>query len=52
MVALAKFFDWRDVLVIAKLETFVKWHRTAFKMFWRWTLRKRGRSALPKNLRE
>ena len=52
MVALAKFFDWRDALVIVKPETFVKWHRTAFKMFWRWRSRKRGRPALPKNIRE
>jgi hypothetical protein len=33
-------------------ETFVGWHRTAFKMFWRWKSRKRGRPALPKNIRE
>jgi transposase InsO family protein len=52
MVALAKFFDWRNALVIVKPETFVRWHRTAFKTFWRWRSRKRGRPALPKNLRE
>src|SRR6201987_5443555 len=52
MVTLAKFFDWRGALVIVKPETFVRWHRTAFKMFWRWKSRKRGRPALPKNLRE
>jgi len=52
MVALAKFFDWRGALVIVKPETFLKWHRTAFKMFWRWKSRKRGRPALPKNIRE
>jgi putative transposase len=52
MVALAKFFDWRDALVIVKPETFVKWHRTAFKMFWRWRSHKRGRPALPKNICE
>jgi hypothetical protein len=46
MVALANFFDWRDALVIVKPETFVGWHRTAFKMFWRWKSRKRGRPAL------
>jgi hypothetical protein len=33
-------------------ETFLEWHRTAFKTFWRWKSRKRGRPALPKNLRE
>ncbi len=52
MLALAKFFDWREALVIVKPETFLKWHRTAFRMFWRWKSRKRGRPALPINLRE
>ena len=52
MIALARFFDWRDALVIVKPETFIKWHRTAFRMFWRWKSRKRGRPALPRNLRE
>ena len=51
MVALAKFFNWRDALAIVKPETFIGWHRTAFNMFWRWRSRKRGRPALPKNLR-
>jgi NAD(P)-dependent dehydrogenase (short-subunit alcohol dehydrogenase family) len=32
MVALANFFDWRNALVIVKPETFLKWHRTAFKI--------------------
>jgi len=52
MVALAKFFDWRDALAIVKPETFVGWHRTAFKMFWRWKSCKPGRPSLPKNLQE
>jgi len=52
MVALGKFFDWRGALMIVKPETFLRWHRTAFKMFWRWRSRKRGRPALPKNIRE
>ncbi len=52
MVALAKFFNWSDALVIVKPETFLGWHRRAFKMLWRWKSRKRGRPALPKNIRE
>jgi putative transposase len=52
MVTLARFFNWRDALVIVKPETLVRWHRTAFRMFWRWKSRKPGRPALPKNLRE
>jgi len=51
-VALSKFFDWGDALSIVKRETFVGWHRRAFKMFWRWKSRKPGRPALPKDLRE
>ena len=52
MVWLCGFFDWREALVIVKPETFLKWHRTAFRAFWRWRSRKRGRPPLPKNLRE
>ena len=37
---------------VGRTDTFIKWHRTAFRMFWRWKSRKEGRPALPKNLRE
>jgi len=52
MVALARFFDWRSALVIVKPETFLKWHRNAFRLFWRWKSRRRGRPSLPPDLRE
>jgi hypothetical protein len=52
MVTLARFFDWHAALVIVKPETFIKWHRTAFRMFWRWKSRKPGWPPLPKNIRE
>ena len=52
MVALSRFFDWREALTLVKPETFLKWHRTGFKLFWRWKSRNSGRSPLPKNLRE
>jgi putative transposase len=52
MVTLAWFFDWREALTVVKPETFLKWHRTAFKLFWRWKSRNPGRPPLPKNLRE
>jgi putative transposase len=51
LLALARFFEWRDALVIVKPETFIKWHRTAFRMFWRWKSRRQGRPPLPKNLK-
>jgi putative transposase len=52
LITLGRWFDWRDALVIVKPETFLKWHRSGFRMFWRWKSRRRGRPPLPKNLRE
>jgi transposase InsO family protein len=52
MVALARFFDWRGALVIVKPATFLKWHRNAFRQFWKWKPRRLGRPSLPSNLRE
>ena len=33
---------WSDVLVIVKPETVVGWHRTGFRLYWRWRTRSRG----------
>jgi len=33
---------WADVLVIVKPETVVGWHRTGFRLYWRWRSRPRG----------
>jgi len=33
---------WSDVLVIVKPETVVGWHRTGFRLYWRWRSRPRG----------
>jgi putative transposase len=52
MIALGRFFDWREALTVVKPETFLKWHRTAFRLLWRWKSRNPGRPALPKSLRE
>jgi len=52
MVLLSRFFEWRKALVIVKPETFLKWQRTAFRAFWKWKSRTRGRPRLPRNLRE
>jgi transposase InsO family protein len=51
LLALSRFFDWRDALVIVRPATFIRWHRTAFQLFWRWKSRKRGRPSLPSNMR-
>jgi putative transposase len=52
LLALARWFDWRGTLVIVQPATFIKWHRTAFRMLWRWKSNKRGRPPLPTNLRD
>lgn len=33
---------WADVLVIVKPETVIGWHRTGFRLYWRWRSRPRG----------
>jgi hypothetical protein len=30
------FSNWKERLFIVKPETVIKWHRTAFRIFWRW----------------
>jgi hypothetical protein len=40
---LARFFAWRNALVIVKPATLIGWHRTAFRCFWRWKSRPVGR---------
>ena len=52
LLALSRFFDWREALIIVRPETFIGWHRTAFRALWRWKSRKSGRPPLPRNLRE
>lgn len=49
-IALARFFDWRNALVIVQPETFLRWHCAAFRAFWRWKSRRSGRPSLPADL--
>ena len=51
MTALGRLFAWRDALVIVKPDTFLRWHREAFRLFWSWKSRPAGRPPLPKNIR-
>jgi putative transposase len=51
LVLWARWFDWRDALVIVKPETLIGWHRKGFRLFWRWKS-KPGRPRLPRNIRE
>jgi len=51
LVWLSRLFDWRDALAIVKPATFIRWHRAGFRLLWRWKSRRRGRPAVPKNIR-
>jgi len=43
-VCLSKWFTgWRSSLVIVKPQTVIRWHKTAFKIFWRLKSKKPGR---------
>jgi putative transposase len=51
MVILGRMFSWRDALVNVKPDTFLRWHRKRFRLFWRWKSRPVGRPQIPKDLR-
>lgn len=51
MVTMPKLFDWNNALVVIKSATFSRRHRARFRLFRRWKSRRRGRPALPKNIR-
>ena len=50
MVLMSKLFDWKNALIIVQPDTFIKWHRKGFKLFWRYKCQN-GRPSLPKNIR-
>jgi putative transposase len=54
-VMLAKVWkDWREVLIIVKPDTVVKWHRQGFKLYWKWKSGARGvgRPQIDQEIRE
>jgi len=51
MLILGRMFSWRDALVNVKPDTFLRWHRKGFRLFWRWKCRPVGRPQVPKDLR-
>jgi putative transposase len=45
--------NWRQVLIIVKPETVIKWHRQGFKLYWRWKSKAPvGRPKIDKEIRE
>jgi hypothetical protein len=52
MVLASRLFDWKEALIAVRPETFTRWHRQGFKLFWRWKSRPVGRPRIPKELRQ
>ena len=52
LVALSRCVDWRQLLVIVKPDTLIRWHRKGFRLLWRWKSRVPGRPRIPDNLRQ
>jgi transposase InsO family protein len=42
----------RSLLTIVRPDTFVRWHREGFRLFWRWKSRRRGRPRIPVELQQ
>jgi putative transposase len=54
-VVLSKLWKgWREVLIIVKPETVIKWHRQGFRLYWKWKskVRHAGRPKIDKEIRE
>jgi putative transposase len=49
LVWLGRWFEWRQALAIVQPQTFLRWHRQGFQLFWRWTSRP-GRPPIPLDL--
>jgi putative transposase len=49
LVWLGRWFDWRQALAIVQPETFIRWQRQGFRLFWRWKSRP-GRLQIPGDL--
>ena len=41
---------WAEALILVKPETVVSWHRTGFRLFWRWRSRQLGRPRVDKEI--
>jgi putative transposase len=49
MVWLGRWFDWRQALAVVQPKTFLRWHRQAYRLFWRGKSRP-GRPSIPAEL--
>jgi hypothetical protein len=47
LAGLSRVLAWRQLLIIVKPETLIRWHRKGFRLFWRWKSRAPGRPPIP-----
>ena len=52
LVGLSRLIDWRQLLIVVKPETLIRWHRKGFRLFWRWKSRSHGRPRVPANVQQ
>src|SRR6266850_1386980 len=52
LVALSRLVEWRDLLTSVRPETFVRWHRDLYRLFWRVRSRPRSRPRIPAELQQ
>jgi putative transposase len=52
LLALSRLTDWRQLLIVVKPDTFIRWHRKGFRLLWRWRSLRYGRPRLPAKLRQ
>src|SRR4029077_11547393 len=52
LVLLSRLFAWRQALTIVQPDTFIRWHRKGFRLFWRWKSKPRGRPRVPAELQK
>src|SRR5262244_1532363 len=49
---LSRFFDWRNALTVVQPDTLIRWHRSGFRVFWKWKSRPRGRPRVAADLQK
>jgi len=49
LVWLSRWFNWRQALAMVQPDTFLRWHRQGFRLFWRWKSQP-GRPPIPPEL--
>src|SRR5499433_3685636 len=49
LIWLGRWFDWREALAVVQPDTFLRWHRQGFRLFWGWKSTP-GRPPIPADL--